>query len=336
MYKQTSGIMETKPTPTLSGSTGSASSAPPWSPCPPYKPYRPSPRAADPNNLNNPNTTTSTTSVDNMDSSTAVGATAAVDMHAAPDSSISSILPTGKKSLAGISLRAFVLGQVAGLSVLATILLLLLPGHYIGIGIDIDIDSSYSALWRAPFFLASLCTFHFLEFYTTARYNTSYATVSAFLLSTNGAAYNLAHSSALAECVLSRVFLAADSRYFTVTAAPVGGVRGQIGLGLLLMFIGQAVRSLAMAQAGANFTHTIQRRRRDEHVLVTSGVYGVLRHPSYFGFFWWGLGTQLVLGNAVCLVGYAVVLWTFFAERVKSRYPILLSVLVYLSRCIAD
>jgi len=24
-----------------------------------------------------------------------------------------------------------------------------------------------------------------------------------------------------------------------------------------------------------------------EHVLVTSGIYSVLRHPAYFGFFWW-------------------------------------------------
>ena len=93
----------------------------------------------------------------------------------------------------------------------------------------------------------------------------------------------------------------------------------QVSLGLFLMVLGQAVRSLAMVQAGANFTHTIQRRKREGHVLVTRGVYSVLRHPSYFGFFWWGLGTQLVLGNVVCFLGYAVVLWLFFAERIKSE-----------------
>ena len=28
----------------------------------------------------------------------------------------------------------------------------------------------------------------------------------------------------------------------------------------------------------------------------------------------------MVLGNAVCLVGYAVVLWRFFRKRIKSEF----------------
>jgi protein-S-isoprenylcysteine O-methyltransferase len=217
----------------------------------------------------------------------------------------SSNLPDGKRSLAGISLRAFLLGQLGGLSLLATILLLL---------------QTTTTLWRAPFFLFSLSLFHFLEYYLTARYNTPYATIAAFLLSQNGAAYTIAHTSAIAECLLSRLLLfAPTSAYFTATSLPFGGPRVQILLGLTLMVIGQTTRSLAMAHAGVNFTHRIQYRLREEHELVTHGVYSWLRHPSYFGFFWWGLGTQLVLGNVVCSVGYAVVLWKFFSDRIKSE-----------------
>lgn len=87
------------------------------------------------------------------------------------------------------------------------------------------------------------------------------------------------------------------------------------------MVLGQTIRSVAMAQAGSNFNHTVQVTRREGHVLVTGGVYSVLRHPSYFGFFWWGLGTQLVLGNGVCFVAYAVVLWRFFSGRIWSELP---------------
>lgn len=86
------------------------------------------------------------------------------------------------------------------------------------------------------------------------------------------------------------------------------------------MVVGQTIRSVAMAQAGSNFNHTVQVTRREGHVLVTGGVYSVLRHPSYFGFFWWGLGTQLVLGNGVCFVAYAVVLWRFFSGRIWSKF----------------
>ncbi len=75
-----------------------------------------------------------------------------------------------------------------------------------------------------------------------------------------------------------------------------------------------------MVHAGSNFNHLVQSKKRKGHVLVTGGVYRYLRHPSYFGFFWWGLGTQVVLGNAVCLVGYAVVLWRFFRRRIESTF----------------
>ncbi|PGH13419.1 hypothetical protein AJ79_03698 [Helicocarpus griseus UAMH5409] len=218
-----------------------------------------------------------------------------------------SILPGGKKSLAGVSIRSFALGQVFGLCFLLTLLL-----------------SWWSIpLWRAPFFLTSLSLFHFLEYYITAQYNTPYASISAFLLSSNGAAYNIAHTSAMVECLLARLVL--PEGYTKWTSLGFGGVKVQIALGLILMAIGQVTRSLAMAQAGTNFTHTIQSKRREGHTLVKDGIYSILRHPSYFGFFWWGLGTQLVLGNAVCLLAYAIVLWQFFSFRIQREEKLLIS-----------
>ena len=87
-----------------------------------------------------------------------------------------------------------------------------------------------------------------------------------------------------------------------------------------MLVIGQGTRTVAMIHAGSNFNHLIQRKKKEGHMLVTGGIYRHLRHPSYFGFFWWGLGTQVVLGNAVCLVGYTVVLWRFFRRRIESMY----------------
>ncbi|KAL4746749.1 Isoprenylcysteine carboxyl methyltransferase family-domain-containing protein [Aspergillus terricola var. indicus] len=219
------------------------------------------------------------------------------------------LYPSGSKSLSGISLRAFLLGTTLGLSSALTISLLN--------------PTKPSYLWRLPFFLASLSLFHFLEYYITAAHNTRYADLSAFLLSSNGWAYNIAHSSAALECLLGYVFFPHDS-YFKFTAS-VGGVKVQVVLGLFLMILGQAVRTSAMAQAGSNFNHTVQVERKEGHTLVQHGVYWVLRHPSYFGFFWWGLGTQLVLGNVVCFVGYAVVLWKFFNNRIQREERFLIA-----------
>ncbi|OJJ50519.1 hypothetical protein ASPZODRAFT_197404 [Penicilliopsis zonata CBS 506.65] len=210
-----------------------------------------------------------------------------------------STYPGGEKSLAGISLRAFVIGVTLGVSVCLTIVV-----------------CPFTSLWRVPFFLASLSLFHFLEYYVTARYNTRYASVSAFLLTSNGWAYNAAHTSAVVECIVASC-LFPDS--YTTWTAPVYGVKVHVVVGVVLMVLGQMVRTVAMAQAGSNFNHTVQVEHKEGHRLVTSGVYRLFRHPSYFGFFWWGLGTQLVLGNVVCFAVYAVVLWRFFHSRIERE-----------------
>lgn len=220
-----------------------------------------------------------------------------------------SIGPEGKKSLAGIALRAFLIGTTLGVSGIATILFLTI---------------SPSPFWRAPFFLAALSLFHFLEFYVTAKYNTSAATVKAFLLSSNGWAYNVAHGSAIAECLIAHYFFPKPTFFgkWLYISNPFGGeedVSILLLLGLLLTGVGQVVRTLAMAQAASNFNHHVQSEHRNGHILVKNGLYSVLRHPSYFGFFWWGLGTQMVLGNMVCFVGYALVLWRFFSTRIKRE-----------------
>jgi protein-S-isoprenylcysteine O-methyltransferase len=56
---------------------------------------------------------------------------------------------------------------------------------------------------------------------------------------------------------------------------------------------GEFLRKLAMWTAQHNFTHIVQDRRRDEHVLVTHGIYGYSRHPSYVGWFLFSVGTQV-------------------------------------------
>jgi protein-S-isoprenylcysteine O-methyltransferase len=207
-------------------------------------------------------------------------------------------LPHGKKSLSGISLRAFVLGMLLGSS---AILALLLASHH-------------NSLWRAPYFAATLSAFHFLEFYITATYNTPAATTAAFLLSANGTAYNAAHALAFLETITSHWLFAYPS------LLPAGTPRNTLlASGFASLVLGQVARSLAMAQAGTNFNHTVQMKKATDHTLVTDGIYAWLRHPSYFGFYWWGVGGQVVLGNWICCAGYAVILWRFFNRRIKRK-----------------
>lgn len=212
------------------------------------------------------------------------------------------LLPGQPRSLSGIGFRAFALGQALGLSLAAAAYLAFV---------------SHSAAWRAPFFVTTLSLFHFLEFWTTARFNTPSAKTRSFLFS-NGKEYQIAHSTAMFEYLVTHfVFPGWHDKvnFVGLTAA----------LGIALIAVGQTVRSVAMAQAGTNFNHLVQSSKKSDHELVTDGIYAVLRHPSYFGFFWWGLGTQLMLGNVVCFFIYAAVLWRFFSHRIMHEEKFLVN-----------
>lgn len=218
------------------------------------------------------------------------------DAPSPPDSPLRPFFAGQPKSLSGIALRAFCLGTAFATSVAAIAGILLL---------------THSPAWRVPFFLLALSTFHFLEFWTTAERNTPVASIDSFLLMANWPSYAIAHSAAFLECAIVTIFFPSRSW------APFHSGPLFLGLGLGLVLVGQAVRSAAMLEAGASFNHQVQTKKAGSHTLVTTGIFGTLRHPSYFGFFYWSLGTQLVLGNVACFCAYGLVLWAFFNGRIK-------------------
>ena len=51
--------------------------------------------------------------------------------------------------------------------------------------------------------------------------------------------------------------------------------------------------------------------------MVTTGIYAWSRHPSYFGFFLFSIGGQVILGNIICMFVYIYTLWKFFFDRIE-------------------
>ncbi|XP_059808118.1 protein-S-isoprenylcysteine O-methyltransferase isoform X2 [Hypanus sabinus] len=90
-------------------------------------------------------------------------------------------------------------------------------------------------------------------------------------------------------------------------------------LGLLMALFGESLRKAAMLTAGSNFNHIVQNEKAESHRLVTSGVYSWSRHPSYVGWFYWSIGTQVILCNPICIVGYTLASWRFFRERIEEE-----------------
>ncbi|KAI8803989.1 Isoprenylcysteine carboxyl methyltransferase family-domain-containing protein, partial [Cladochytrium replicatum] len=153
-------------------------------------------------------------------------------------------------------------------------------------------------------FIAGLGTFHTWEYIPTAMYRPNALGLDSFLLD-HSWQYKFAMSIGFVEFLVELYFFPwmKSWRWFN-------------HLGLFLLIAGQIARTVAQIHAGHNFDHLIQEYKSNDHVLVKTGIYRILRHPSYTGFFYWGIGMQLVLSNPICMVGYAAGLWYFFWDRI--------------------
>jgi len=158
----------------------------------------------------------------------------------------------------------------------------------------------------SPWFIwiISLCLFHLLEFTLTARFQPNLVSIDSFLLN-HSREYHIALFAAAFEYWLERLL-----------APQIKGSPFLLFLGIAMVGGGQVIRSLAMITAGSNFTHQVADEHASGHILVKGGIYSILRHPAYFGWFWWSIGSQVLLGNPICLVLYSLASWSFFANRI--------------------
>lgn len=140
-----------------------------------------------------------------------------------------------------------------------------------------------------------------LEFLTTAYYNTAEVDDDSFILTDRD--LHLVVVASVVETVTVHYFF----NYLTYS----------LNVGVLVVVVGQGCRTLAMATAGESFNHYVQREHTEKHKLVTSGIYRFLRHPSYFGYFWWYVGMQIILGNWVMAAVGTYKLHGFFKARIQ-------------------
>ncbi|KAI0832352.1 ICMT-domain-containing protein [Trametes gibbosa] len=194
---------------------------------------------------------------------------------------------------------------------LSVSLISFLLGSLFAFGLLLFATNGFGKYWwstsQLGCFLAAWSAFHWGEFAVTAGWNRDKCSVDSFLLE-NGALYHVAHSVALSEYLITLYLKPEWKQHQHVFIA-----------GVVLTLAGQILRSAAMIQAGTNFSHVLAFRKAQGHVLVTDGIYRWFRHPSYAGFFYWALGTQLLLQNPVSLFFFAVVLWRFFYRRIRAE-----------------
>jgi protein-S-isoprenylcysteine O-methyltransferase len=165
--------------------------------------------------------------------------------------------------------------------------------------------------WQWCFYVWAMCSFHLLEFFTTAVYNPSVTSGDSFLVN---------HSKAYTAAAL----IAATEFGFKFLFLPTRPHVWLVRIGVLLLFASQTIRTLSMKTCGESFNHLIQTSKKDNHVLITRGVYSIFRHPSYVGFYYWSISTQLVLQNYLSAILFAVASWMFFRRRIPYEEESLL------------
>jgi protein-S-isoprenylcysteine O-methyltransferase Ste14 len=96
----------------------------------------------------------------------------------------------------------------------------------------------------------------------------------------------------------------------------IGG-EGVRWLGVVLFAIGGALRIWPVFVLGRRFSGLVA--IQPGHRLVTGGIYGVIRHPSYLGLFvnalGWGLAFRSVLGVVIAVLMLFVVLARIESEE---------------------
>ncbi|OAD52337.1 Protein-S-isoprenylcysteine O-methyltransferase, partial [Eufriesea mexicana] len=189
-------------------------------------------------------------------------------------------------------------------------------GYVFGIGSVVSFIAPSS--WQMfGIYITVLAMFHYSEFLSIAWINPSTLSIDSFILN-HSISYGVAACSSWIEFI-------AERQYFPVMKEP-----SFISyFGLILCICGELLRKLAMFTAKHNFNHIVQSEKLDNHELITYGVYKICRHPSYVGWFYWSIGTQLILQNPFCLFAYTVVSWKFFHDRILIEEITLLNFFGY-------
>lgn len=154
------------------------------------------------------------------------------------------------------------------------------------------------------FLISVLILYSVAEYLIQKHFHPNTTKKSSFLITKN---YLIAYTLGFAEYLVERYFWPSKSDPHSVI----------IYIGFLMEAIGLYIRFSAILHAGKSFNHMIQRKKDQDHVLVTDGMYKYFRHPAYFGFFLFAVGTQVMLKNILGVIGFSYVLWHFFDRRIR-------------------
>jgi protein-S-isoprenylcysteine O-methyltransferase len=162
-------------------------------------------------------------------------------------------------------------------------------------------------------YFAFLSMFHFSEYFFIALSHPQSLTTDSFMLN-HSLQYEIAAIASWAEFFTEVYFFPEMKKVKTIWL-----------IGSLVCVAGELLRKVAILTARKSFHHLVQFQQADDHKLITNGVYSWFRHPAYVGWFYFSIGTQVILANPICLILYPIASWLFFYNRINTEEIALLN-----------
>jgi len=88
-------------------------------------------------------------------------------------------------------------------------------------------------------------------------------------------------------------------------------------VGLFIIATGIIFRIWAIHTLGKHFTATVQIKQ--DHQLITSGPYSIVRHPSYLGAMWAMVGTSVFLNSIIGIIISVVCMFYAYYIRITTE-----------------
>ena len=164
----------------------------------------------------------------------------------------------------------------------------------------------WAPLYQVFFLVFILFGYSIIEFLLQYHFHPKTTNKDNFLITRD---YLLAFACGILELLI-------ESIWFPIKNSPHNPL---FIIGLIMIFVGLFVRFSAILHAGKSFDHRIQYVKDPEHKLITDGIYKYIRHPGYFGFLVFAVGTQVYYSNPICIIGFYIVLFKFFKNRIEDE-----------------
>ncbi|KAJ8663456.1 hypothetical protein O0I10_000696 [Lichtheimia ornata] len=172
----------------------------------------------------------------------------------------------------------------------------------LGLGGGIGVAAAWlSSTPQMGLFLLAVALFHFADYLATSIYQVHKLDLQAYLFMNKQHCYEGYHAIAWLEFAIE---------YYHFPSLKRIGLLNYMGFGLVV--IGLLCRVLAiMSPRYQNASKSAQRP------LDTNGIYRMIRHPYFFGLYWWAIGVQITLLNPVGLAIFVFMLHDTLSQRIK-------------------